>query len=209
MLGSHDSFTYLNTGNVLIDFFSKFWRCQTKSIAEQYKLGVRLFDIRVIDSKEDGKIWWRVGHGAAKVKQRFINLENICLYFKEQYPGSYIRLMLESGANNLEIRARFENEAAEVIQKYSDMIWTVYIKNPWICMYNSNQFTEVQDTCCHLFNWHIDKDLWTNIKNFEFSLGSIKGWAKKHNPSKITKKMKDDKKKLYFMDYIGEYPKLK
>ena len=117
--------------------------------------------------------------------------------------------MLESGANNLEIRARFENEAAEVIQKYSDMIWTVYIKNPWICMYNSNQFTEVQDTCCHLFNWHIDKDLWTNIKNFEFSSGSIKGWAKKHNPSKITKKMKDDKKKLYFMDYIGEYPKLK
>lgn len=208
MVGSHDSFTYLSTGNTLIDFFSNFWRCQTKTIAEQYKLGVRVFDIRVINDDEDNFDWWQIGHGIAKVKQRFPNLESICLYFKEQYPGSYIRIMLETGANKTKIRARFEKEASEIIQKYGDMIWTIYIKNPWICMYNSNKFKEVKDTCCHLFNWHLDQDLWTNIKNFELSSSSIKGWAKKHNPAKITKKMKDDPNVLYFMDYVGVYPKL-
>lgn len=208
MIGAHDTFTYLDTDNVLVNLISRFWRCQVKSVSELYKAGVRVFDIRVINNDENDFEWWYIGHGLAKVKQKFPNLESICLYFKEQYPGSYIRIMLETDADKLSIRNRFEREASEIIEKYSDIIWTIYIKNPWICMYDSKRFKTVNDTCCHLFNWHIDKDLWTNIKNFEFSSGSIKGWAKNHNPSKITKKMKTDPNTLYFMDYVGVYPEL-
>lgn len=209
MIGTHDSFTYLNTGNIFIDIFNMFWRCQVKTLDEQYELGVRVFDIRVIAVEKDGIVCWEVGHGIARVRQYFVNLEDICVYFKKNYPGSFVRIMLEKNGNDLGIRASFEKEAIEAIQKYADMIWTIYVKNPWICMYSNKKFKEVKDTCCHLFNWHIDKDLLTNIKNFEFSSGSIKGWAKKHNPSKITKEMIDDPNILYFMDYVGVYPYIK
>ena len=106
-----------------------FWRCQTKTLDEQYKLGVRAFDIRVIAVEKDGMVCWEVGHGIARVKQYFVNLEDICVYFKKNYPGSFVRIMLEKNGNDLGIRAAFEKEAIEAIQKYGDMIWTIYVKS--------------------------------------------------------------------------------
>ena len=47
MIGSHNSFTYLKSTNSVINAVSAFWRCQVKSIQEQYKAGVRFFDVRV------------------------------------------------------------------------------------------------------------------------------------------------------------------
>lgn len=208
MLGSHDSFTYLKTGNILIDAASRFWRCQEKTIDEQYKCGVRVFDVRVIDSNEDGFVWWRVGHGLAKVKQRFINLENICLYFKQQYPEAIIRIILESGGNNESIVERFKNESETILNKYKEIIWEIVIKKPWIYIYQSGMFKSIDDVTCKLFNWNLSESIWDNLKHFEITSSSIKAWAKKHNPTKITKKMKEDKKTLYFMDYVGTYPKL-
>ena len=46
MIGSHNSFTYLKSTNSVINAVSAFWRCQVKSIQEQYKAGVRFFDSR-------------------------------------------------------------------------------------------------------------------------------------------------------------------
>ena len=40
MLGSHDSFTYMVARNGIVDTFTSFWRCQEKTIKEQYDLGV-------------------------------------------------------------------------------------------------------------------------------------------------------------------------
>ena len=84
MIGSHDTFTYLKTTNVLAKIFTMFWRCQEKSIHDQYKAGARLFDIRVIYEKIEDKEWWRIGHGLATVDQCFVNLNNICVYFKKR-----------------------------------------------------------------------------------------------------------------------------
>lgn len=209
MIGSHDTFTYLKTNNILAKMFTMFWRCQEKSIQDQYKAGVRLFDIRVMYEKIEDKEWWRVGHGLAKVDQCFVNLNNICSYFKKEFPGSLIRIILESGCDDEYIVKRFETHAKKAVKSYSSILTQIIIKHPWKVLHTLNTFKEEHDYCCHLFNWDIDKSIIDNIKQFDISSWSIKSWAKKHNPSEITKEMIEDKDKLYFMDYVDIYPTIK
>lgn len=201
MIGTHNTFTYLEATNSLYNVFNAFWRCQEISVRDQYNMGVRLFDIRVSEVFENGKKWWQVGHGIAKVKQKFVNLENICIYFKSQYPGSMIRLMLEDKSDEEAILNRFKKEADTVIKKYKDMIWTIYIKRPWTLLFEGKHF-DIKEYCCYLFNWDVDASLSQNIKNFSLEASSIKKWAKNHNPQ-ITQEMIDDKDTLYFMDYVN------
>lgn len=201
MIGTHNSFTYLECTNSLYNAFGCYWRCQEISIKEQYDMGVRVFDIRVSYTHENGKLWWQVGHGFAKVKQKFVNLENICVYFKTQYKGSYVRIMLEDGADDENVLNQFKTQSKKIVNKYSNMIWTIYIKRPWECLYECNKFT-VQEYCCYLFNWDVDASLSQNIKNFSFEASSIKKWARNHNPE-ITEEMIVDPNKIYFMDYVN------
>ena len=208
MIGSHDTFTYLKTNNILAKACALFWRCQEKTIHEQYKAGIRVFDIRVSLEKDKADFyWWRIGHGFVEVEQRFVNLKNICIYFKKEFKNSIIRIILEKDFNERSIE-RFKEEANVVIEEFSDMIWGIYIKKPWTELYNSGKFKVVNDYCCHLFNWNLERSILDNLKEFDISSWNIKSWAKKHNPPKITKKMKDDKETLYFMDYAGIYPEL-
>ena len=76
------------------------------------------------------------------------------------------------------------------------------IKSPWTVLYQGKDFKVINDYCCRLFNWNVNRSLWENIKHFDFKLYSIKSWAKKHNPT-VTQEMKDDPDKLYFMDYVN------
>ena len=205
MLGSHDSFTYMVARNGIVDTFTSFWRCQEKTIKEQYDLGVRMFDIRVNKDIQNGKFTWQVSHGLAKFNQNFVSLNAIGSYFKKQYPDSYFRVVLESGSDDEETVTKFKEQAKKLMTSYKAMVWQVVIKLPWTVLYRGKDFKEVNDYCCHLFNWNVDHDIWWNIKHFnelDFSAYSIKAWAKKHNPT-VTQEMKDDPDKLYFMDYVN------
>ena len=207
MIGAHDTFTYLKTTNFFAKTFPAFWRCQEKTVEELYNMGVRVFDVRVINESKDGFNWWRIGHGIATLEQRFVNLNNICIYFKQEYPGSIIRIVLESGFDEGSLE-RFKKEAKSISKKYADMLWTITIKKPWEDLYVFRQFI-YKEYCCHLFNWNLEKSILENFKSFDMSSWSIKSWAKAHNPKEITKEMIEDKDTLYFMDYIGIYPEIK
>ena len=202
MLGSHDSFTYMVARDGIINTFPSFWRCQEKTIKEQYDLGVRVFDIRVNKDVQNKKFTWQVSHGLAKFNQNFVSLSAIGSYFKKQYPGSYFRVILESGSNNEEIVTKFKEQAKKLMNSYEDIVWQVVIKSPWTVLYQGKDFKVINDYSCHLFNWNVNRSLWENIKHFDFKSYSIKSWAKKHNPN-ITQEMKDDPDKLYFMDYVN------
>lgn len=214
MLGSHDTYTYLKANNILANAVSSFWRCQTLTIDEQYKIGARVFDVRVIHEEKDGMLWWRIGHGFAELQQRFPNLQSICLYFKEQYPGSVIRLVLEKNCTDEEAKSRFITEAEKIKKKFSSMIWCVCIKKPWTEIWRGTGLKTVkktEDLICHLFNWDGGQTIAYNLKhinNLDLSITSIKKWAQKHNPKEITQEMIDDPTTLYIMDYLGVYPKM-
>lgn len=200
MIGAHDTYTYMKATNWFIELFSYFWRCQKKDIDELYQLDVRCFDIRVIRENN----YWVVGHGKAKVNKTFNTLEEICKYFKTNYKNSIIRIILESDGNNKSIVKVFKEECNKIINNYDKMLWSIYIKNPWTCIYKNKKEYQTIDYCCHLFNWNLGKSFIENIKNFDFSSRSIKTWAKNHNP-KITQEMIENENIIYLMDYIGIY----
>lgn len=202
MIGAHDTYTYLKSTNWFINMFSLFWKCQIKSIEELYQLGVRVFDIRVIRTKDNK---WQCGHGLAKVNRYFDDLDDICRYFKINFKNSYIRIILESGGNKEEIINIFKDEAKSIINKYDKTLWQIYIKSPWTKLYNQEKIKCV-DYCCHLFNWNLDLTFKENLKRINLKAWNIKSWAKHNNP-KITKEMIDDPNIIHLIDYVGVYPK--
>lgn len=59
-IGTHNSMTYLNPKKWYLYPFRFIARCQSKTIEEQYELGIRLFDIRISYNK-DGNPEFRHG----------------------------------------------------------------------------------------------------------------------------------------------------
>ena len=204
MLASHDSFTYQKSKNILLNLFSIFWKCQKKDINEQYKLGVRIFDIRVYRSKDK----WGTAHGCVCFNQSFKTISSICKYFNDNFEGSIIRIYLEDNVkNNNKLRDLFLQEADEAFSKYKDMLWEIGTHFPWITYYRNKDFhPEIKEYYCHLFNWNTDQSIKYNIEHFDKSSWSIPLYAKKHNPN-ITQEMIEDPNIMYMMDYIGIYPK--
>ena len=203
MIISHDSFTYQKPKNILLKPFACFWRTQKLNIDEQYKLGVRIFDVRVYRNKNK----WGTAHGLAHFDKSFNSLIDICKYFKDNYNGSMIRIILEDNVNyDQNLKKLFYLEAEYIFEYYKDMIWEIGTHHPWEMFIKNDKlpFTHVEDNCCHLFNWNTDKSISYNIKRFDCSSWSLPSWAKKHNV-KITKEMIEDNIGHMF-DYIGIYP---
>lgn len=200
MIGSHDSFTYLKATSKVVELFSRFWRCQDKTIKEQYDAGVRCFDVRIFADSLEGKFVWGVGHGLAEVNQQFVNLTAILSFFKKQYEGSIVRIVLEKGDNNAV--EKFKSQTNTILKgKNKDIIWELVIKDNWEVLYRSDKFV-CNDYCCHLFNWDPTKGVWENLKHIDLSASSIKSYAKNNNPT-ITQQMINDRDIIYFMDYVG------
>ena len=198
MIGSHDSFTYLKATSKVVELFSRFWRCQDKTIKEQYDNGVRCFDVRVFGDTVNNKFIWRIAHGAAELLQTFISLTAVLSYFKTQYPESIVRIVLEKGDQS--IVDKFKKQSETILKgKNKNLIWELVIKDNWEVIYHNDQYRCV-DYSCHLFNWDTSKGVWENLKHINLSASSIKGYAKDHNPE-ITQEMIDDKDVIHFMDY--------
>lgn len=203
MIVSHDSYTYQKPKNILLRPFVCFWRAQKLNIDEQYKLGVRVFDIRIYRNKNK----WGTAHGLAHFNESFNSLVDLCDYFKNTYEGSIIRIILEDNVNNNQkLNNIFLAEAEYIFEHYKDMIWEIGTHHPWKIYFKNDQlpFDYIEDNCCHLFNWDTDKSISYNIKRFDCSSWSLPAWAKKHNV-KITQEMIDDNIGHMF-DYIGIYP---
>ena len=208
MLASHDSFTYCKPTNPLFNLISIFWKCQKLNIDEQYKLGVRIFDVRVYRYKNK----WGFAHGSARFNDIYFDLLlSICEYFDKHYKNSIIRIYLEDNVNNKneEILNRFLVEANHVFTLYKPMIWEIGTHFPWKTYYRNNNlpFIEIKEYYCHLFNWNTDKSFWYNIKHIDWTSWCLPLYAKKHNPY-ITQEMINDDT-MHIMDYIGVYPKQK
>ena len=93
MIGSHDSFTYLNPIHNIFKLFKFLWRTQTKTITEQYNYGVRYFDIRVKYKRNR----WYVCHGLVTFNVSFASLKHIIDFFNLHYPDSKLRIIYEKG----------------------------------------------------------------------------------------------------------------
>jgi hypothetical protein len=196
MLGSHNTFTYFPPKNPIFNLFKPLWKCQTKSIEEQYENGVRFFDVRLIWSNK--KKYWEVGHGLVKVKGIYFKDGEELKKYMSKFPGSQYRVILERGNKE---RERFE-EIFMSLKDNDPSLVDVIVKIPWQRLYRSPLYPKiVKDYCVRLFGWDVNKGFWHNIKkgNFHLSL-TIKKWAKLHNPEINEELIKSDV--LYFMDYV-------
>lgn len=200
MIGSHNSYTYLKAVNKSIfNKFTKYWRCQYKTIQEQYEAGVRFFDIRVtpeivkVGSKD--KVMWRSCHGAVNVDNIFTTLSVACKQFKDLGPDVKIRILLERGDED--DKALFRNEIQKVLKRYQSIILQAVIKKDWDVVFEDWQGIQITDYC--YIPWNSGKSFWYNIKHFSNS--TIAKWAEEHNPT-FTKEMIDDKKHIYFIDLV-------
>lgn len=87
-LGSHNSMTYLPPKKWYLYPFRFMARCQSKTIEEQYELGIRMFDIRIAFDKK-GRPEFR--HGLIAYKGE---VEPIFKFLNER-KDTHVRLLLE------------------------------------------------------------------------------------------------------------------
>lgn len=88
-LGSHDSMSYLPPKNWLLYPFRLIARCQSVSIEEQYKIGCRMFDIRVKFDKSGHPYFC---HGSMRFKGDVYSVLN---YLNTLNDDIYVRLLSE------------------------------------------------------------------------------------------------------------------
>lgn len=230
MIGTHDSYTYENPKKGIFKLFKKFWRTQKFSVEEQYKRGVRFFDIRVTwDNKY--KIW-RTAHGAVDFKRAKVNywgqteprkgtiyspLRSLMEYmYRLPYNmlgrkyltihDAYYRILLEKGE-----KGRFLDELKDIIKAsdfhlYANQCWQIVIKDNWEVLWERNYgISKDLDLYTDIRDytyipWSSGESLGYNIKNFKFD--SIKSCAKRANKNHpISDEMANDPNVIYFYDY--------
>jgi len=194
MLGTHNSFTFAKT-NKFNELFSLYWRCQEKTIGLQYNLGVRFFDIRIKNNKHNK---WIICHGLATFKEyQFNSIIELCEYIESNFRNLYYRIILENNSNNG--KDKFKKEIIGIENKYKRLLYYA-LKKPWICLYDNMNFKEIKAYNCCLFNWHVDKSFFYNLKHINLRQ-TIKRWAKENN-LKISEDIINNKDILYFIDYL-------
>lgn len=137
MIGSHDTFTYLKSTSWVYNNCKKWWKCQCKTIAEQYAFGIRLFDIRVCRDK--GR--WRMCHGKVNLKMTFDTLRDICADMQRNFPEAIYRLVLEKG-DTAPFLGEVLLDGGETLCTRYPKLWRVDIKDTGLWMgsvANNNQ----------------------------------------------------------------------
>lgn len=126
-LGTHNSLSYLPC-QWYLRLFSWIGKCQSLNIEEQYKKGVRFFDIRI--KYVNGKTM--SGHGLLTYK---VDIENILEWLNSKYDCT-VRLFLENNKKNpTKDFNRFENDIKNWISKYKNIVFT-----EGGCRYNYKRF---------------------------------------------------------------------
>lgn len=211
MIGSHDTFTYLKS-SWIYNNCKKYWKCQKKSIEEQYEFGIRMFDVRVFWDKK-----WRLCHGKANLKGISWNtLTDIAEYMAKTCPEAIYRLWLEKGDDK-----EFKKQVEDLKNNLPDnsLLWRVGIKSTkeWKNgIYNRNDVLYKLGYEFALHNtWEYPcYELHGNIQDLDdvFSV-DLRKEAKKINANlkffddkNKLKAMLESKDKLYLIDYCtNEY----
>ena len=218
MIGSHDTFTYLEPCNSIFNSGKRWWKTQCKSIEEQYKFGVRFFDIRVcldLDKDMPWRYCWRYCHGIVNFNKYKRTLNDICLYMDVYFPEAIYRIVLEKG--NSSTIDLFVTETENLCKHYPNL-WRVDIKSSkiWLgAVANNNQELFKRGHKFALANtWEEPAhELHGSITTSNFYKTNLRKEAQKINGSleffkdhQELKNMIDSKDKLYFLDYCtNEY----
>lgn len=190
MIGTHNTFTYLHCDSKLVEGQSRFWRCQDLTLAEQYKIGVRYFDIRVFRTVKNGRKVWQATHGEANLKKTWTNIKSVCNMVRA-LKGSKFRILLEKG--DQDDIDEFAKQVNDLAPKYPELDWAV-IKNGWIQVYIREDHPKWNEYSYE--DWKVG-DV---IKNF--AKYPIKENAIKHNPT-ITEYMIKTEDEVWLMDFIN------
>ena len=187
MIGSHDSYTYLRARCPIVNLLKGTWRTQDKSLAEQWKAGVRFFDIRVF---RDGNKW-RTAHGIAEFGETAGTLAELAKDIVKLFPGCRFRIWMEKGTDaDWKI---FTAEADVLIKRYRWALVDVYRKDPWEEYYKCENYPTLVDLAFHDWDWK------TAIRSVFRSV--IRQWAKENNIVP-TKEQISDRGTIYLMDFV-------
>lgn len=160
ILGSHNSWSFLPPKHWLVKPFAFMARCQSKSIIQQYRLGVRCFDLRIRVDKKDcphiyhglveydiseseiyeylamldsfGDCYVRVVHEVRTKKQYTQEAVNGFIKFCDWYRTSFPNITFWCGRNlyNWQVDYQFENEPS-CEEKYSSVCKPRLIDDWW------------------------------------------------------------------------------
>lgn len=192
MLATHNSCTFKVATNKLYELFHCIWRCQDKSLTEQYRSGVRFFDIRIYRKKNS----WGFCHGKVNLYNGISDLFALYQVIRLQYPDAKYRIVLEKYKDNSEIEL-FKEEIEKYLELFKDRVYQCIIKPGWIVVWNNNKM-----------NYNIVDNSWVPFtsdkpwyKQLSWKIFSTpKKWAKKHNH--ITQEEMDNESTIYFYDFI-------
>lgn len=125
-IGTHNSMTYLRPAKWWARRFNIFARCQCEDITEQYKAGMRCFDIRIYwDWRQNN---WCFAHGL--VRYHFNDerdrrpleyvLDTLRKLHEKQDGKIFIRLILEKTKDIIIETRKFDEYCGEIENKYKE-----------------------------------------------------------------------------------------
>ena len=172
----------------IFQFFSK---CQDRSIEEQLKLGVKVFNLQITWYKGD----WHFSHGLCIYKEKFFDALDLMYKYATPKDPIYFQLFLDKnfflGQNKDEFFDLSEN-LAQICSPQSDVIMLYsYVEGTKTYPYKSNIGIDLVEKY-----WTLD---WSkvegNAKSWKDKLPFLKRHAKLHN----SEYKKANKKRKYLM----------
>ena len=185
MIATHNTLTYNNATNPLVQMCGRWWRCQNLSVEEQIKAGAGYLDIRVRYTMT-GKVL--IAHGIATMRGlKFRTIEELCQWLDKF--GAMYRIILERGGEF--DRGYFIADIKEAAAKHPLLMWAV-VKEGWEEVYVAQNHPRIVDLCLHWNSRLLFRSLFRNV---------IKEFAEMQI---ITEDMIKDEGTVYFMDYLQE-----
>lgn len=167
-IASHDTMAYLKPRKWWMRLFNFMAQCQSKTIEEQYELGIRMFDLRI---KYDKDLNPRFAHGLVEYDKK---IEDVLDYLASREETCFVRIILENPKSKLIERysIKFVEDVNTWVNKYSNLVffegrrkcdWKLLIDlgpNPdYVQMISSMTGTILDDWCPKLFAWLHNKDI--------------------------------------------------
>jgi len=155
ILGSHNTMTYLAPDNKFLKLFKFIYKCQNRSICEQFESGCRCFDIRI---RLDKNYKWVFAHGIFKSSEYspvdiFNKLNALAVMTQEKI---YIRLLLETSKYDWKQEIEFIKFCKELSAKYSDFL--VFFegrrKYDWVQLYDFKNNPDLIQYVGSMCSWY-------------------------------------------------------
>lgn len=205
MIGSHNSMSYLPPKHWFWRLFTPFWRCQNKTIEEQIKAGVKLFDIRVVwDRKLDS---WQFAHGLVQFGWKkgdplSVGLEPTLTLLEAH--GCLYRIVLERGSEYDEERFKsWFGFGADIWWKSHPHCISAIRKRGWKSV-RSRRFDYAyknMQLADHSFvPFHSDRPWWKQLSWKMFCTPRL--WAKRHNT--VQQGWEEDRDTVHLYDFATE-----